>query len=154
MTDMPGWRRAFDAVERNVSPRVETLVHSEEFARMTAVIARSRRLAGNRANAIAARVWHLMNLPAGTNFRRLACRSVRWIERYGGCPCNSIAIPASRIRSRSIVQPFPSPMSVVERVRREVERNALRVRNGIRLAAGIRPPGVGHKPDTAKGTVR
>ena len=71
MTDMPGWRRAFDAVERNVSPRVETLVHSDEFARMTAVIARSRRLAGNRANAIAARVWHLMNLPAGTNFRRL-----------------------------------------------------------------------------------
>jgi polyhydroxyalkanoate synthase subunit PhaC len=52
------------------------------------------------------------------------------------------------------VQPFPSPISVVERVRREVERNALRVRNGIRLAAGIRPPGVGHKPDTAKGTVR
>ena len=71
MTDLPGWRRAFDAVERNVSPRVETLVHSDEFARMTAVIARSRRLAGNRANAIAARVWHLMNLPAGTNFRRL-----------------------------------------------------------------------------------
>jgi hypothetical protein len=71
MTDMPGWRRAFDAVERNVSPRVETLVHSDEFARMTAVIARSRRLAGNRANAIAARVWHLMNLPAGTDFQRL-----------------------------------------------------------------------------------
>jgi hypothetical protein len=71
MTDMPGWRRAFAAVERNVSPRVETLVHSDEFARMTAVIARSRRLAGNRANAIAARVWHLMNLPAGTDFRRL-----------------------------------------------------------------------------------
>ncbi len=42
---MPGWRRAFDAVERNVSPRVETHVHSDEFARMTAVIARNRRLA-------------------------------------------------------------------------------------------------------------
>ena len=37
-------------------------------------------------------------------------------------------------------------MTVVERVRREVERNALRVRNGIRLAAGIRPPGVGQTP--------
>jgi polyhydroxyalkanoate synthase len=37
-------------------------------------------------------------------------------------------------------------MSVVERVRREVERNALRVRNGIRLAAGISPPGVGGTP--------
>jgi polyhydroxyalkanoate synthase subunit PhaC len=59
-------------------------------------------------------------------------------------------------------------MSVVERVRREIERNALRVRNGIRLAAGITPPGVGQTPkdivwrkgrselwpDTAKGTVR
>jgi polyhydroxyalkanoate synthase len=44
------------------------------------------------------------------------------------------------------VQPFPSPISVVERVRREVERNALRVRNGIRLAAGIRLPGVGQAP--------
>ena len=33
------------------------------------------------------------------------------------------------------MQPFPSPMSVVERVHREAERNALRVRNGIRLAA-------------------
>jgi hypothetical protein len=31
---------------------------------MTAVIARNRRLTGNRVNAIAARVWHLMNLPA------------------------------------------------------------------------------------------
>ena len=70
MTDMPGWRRAFDAVERNVSPRVETLVHSEEFARMTAVIARSRRLAGNRVNAIATRFWHLMNLPASTDLKR------------------------------------------------------------------------------------
>jgi polyhydroxyalkanoate synthase len=37
-------------------------------------------------------------------------------------------------------------MSVVERVRCEVERNALRVRNGIRLAAGITPTGVGQTP--------
>jgi len=37
-------------------------------------------------------------------------------------------------------------MSVVERVRREIERNALRVRNGVRLAAGVSPPGVGQTP--------
>jgi hypothetical protein len=55
----------------NVSPRVETLVRSDEFARMTAVIACNRRLAGNRVNAIAARAWHLMNLPAGTDTQRL-----------------------------------------------------------------------------------
>ena len=71
MAEIPDWRRAFNAVERNVSPRVEALVHSDEFAQMTAVIARRRRLAGNRVNAIAALVWHLMNLPAGTDMQRL-----------------------------------------------------------------------------------
>jgi polyhydroxyalkanoate synthase len=44
------------------------------------------------------------------------------------------------------VQPVPTPTSVVDRVRREVERNGLRVRNGIRLAAGIRPAGIGQTP--------
>ena len=38
---------------------------------MTTVMARTRRVAGNRVNAIAARVWHLMNLPAGTDLQRL-----------------------------------------------------------------------------------
>jgi hypothetical protein len=38
---------------------------------MTAVVARNRRLAGSRANAIAARLWHLMNLPAGSDLQRL-----------------------------------------------------------------------------------
>jgi hypothetical protein len=71
MTDITGWRRAYNAVERNVSPRVETLVHSDEFAQMSALIARTRRLAGTRANAMAASVWHLMNLPASSDVQRL-----------------------------------------------------------------------------------
>jgi polyhydroxyalkanoate synthase len=40
----------------------------------------------------------------------------------------------------------PSPQTVLDRVRRDVERNALRSRNGIRLAAGIDRPGVGQTP--------
>ena len=71
MSDKPGWRRAFDAVERNVSPRVEALVHSDEFAQMTAVVARARGLAGRRVSGVTAGVWHLMNLPAGTDVQRL-----------------------------------------------------------------------------------
>ena len=39
----------------------------------------------------------------------------------------------------------PNPMSVLDTVRREVERNALRARNGIRLVAGISP--AGRRPD-------
>ena len=37
-------------------------------------------------------------------------------------------------------------VSVIDRVRREVERNALRARNGIRLAAGLSRPKLGTTP--------
>ena len=80
MTDTPSWRRAYNAVERNVSPRVETLVHSDEFAQMTALITRMRRLAGKRVNAITASAWHLMNLPASTDVARLR-RQVGELDR-------------------------------------------------------------------------
>ncbi len=38
---------------------------------------------------------------------------------------------------------LPSPQTVLDRVRRDVERNALRARNGIKLVAGVDRPGVG-----------
>jgi polyhydroxyalkanoate synthase subunit PhaC len=40
----------------------------------------------------------------------------------------------------------PSPQVVLDRVRRDVERNALRARNGIKLVAGVDRPGVGVTP--------
>jgi polyhydroxyalkanoate synthase subunit PhaC len=40
----------------------------------------------------------------------------------------------------------PSPQAVLDRVRRDVERNALRARNGIKLVAGVDRPGVGVTP--------
>jgi polyhydroxyalkanoate synthase len=40
----------------------------------------------------------------------------------------------------------PSPQVVLERVRRDVERNALRARNGIKLVSGVDRPGVGLTP--------
>jgi polyhydroxyalkanoate synthase len=40
----------------------------------------------------------------------------------------------------------PSPQTVLDRVRRDVERNALRARNGIRLVTGGDRPGVGQTP--------
>src|SRR3712207_9106169 len=41
---------------------------------------------------------------------------------------------------------MPSPQTLLERVRRDVERNALRARNGIKLVAGVDRPGVGQTP--------
>lgn len=40
----------------------------------------------------------------------------------------------------------PSPQTVLDRVRRDVERNAQRARNGIRMAAGVGRPAVGQTP--------
>jgi polyhydroxyalkanoate synthase subunit PhaC len=43
-------------------------------------------------------------------------------------------------------RPTLDPRTVVDRVRREVERNALRARNGIRLVSGMARPGIGCSP--------
>jgi polyhydroxyalkanoate synthase len=39
-----------------------------------------------------------------------------------------------------------NPVSALDRVRREIERNALRARNGIRVAAGVARPDLGQTP--------
>lgn len=41
---------------------------------------------------------------------------------------------------------IPEPAGIVERIRREVERNALRARNGIKMAAGLSAPRLGASP--------
>jgi hypothetical protein len=71
MNDKPVWRRAYDAVDSTVAPRVEALVHTSQFANTTAVFARARRRVGDQVNGFAARVWHLFNLPARTDIQRL-----------------------------------------------------------------------------------
>jgi hypothetical protein len=71
MTDQPSWRRAYDALECNVATQVKALVRSGEFSHTCATIACARRLVRNQVNGIAARLWHLINLPAGTDVQRL-----------------------------------------------------------------------------------
>ncbi len=71
MTDKPLWRQAYDAVERVVAPRAEELVRTEEFAHTTAWTAGARSALRNQINAISGGLWHLVNLPAGTDIQRL-----------------------------------------------------------------------------------
>lgn len=52
-------------------PRLEALVRTGEFAHATALVARTRRLVGKRVNDVSARIWHMANLPAGTDVQRL-----------------------------------------------------------------------------------
>lgn len=64
-------RKAYDAVEQTVAPPLAAVVRSTEFARAGALAARARRFVANRVNGGSRRLWHLANLPAGTDVQRL-----------------------------------------------------------------------------------
>ena len=67
----PLWRQAFDAAERAVAPRAEDLVRSEYFSLATALVRRAQNVAGQSVQGLSARLWHLVNLPAGSDISRL-----------------------------------------------------------------------------------
>ncbi len=71
MSEPPLWRQAFDAVERQVTPRAEELVRTEAFTVGAALTRRAVTLARGSARDLTARAWHLVNLPAGTDVSRL-----------------------------------------------------------------------------------
>ena len=71
MTEKPQWRKSYDAVERILAPSAEALVRSGEFAQLTGALFGVRRALSNGVKEVAARLWHLVNLPSGTDLQRL-----------------------------------------------------------------------------------
>lgn len=71
MNDVHPLRRIYDAVEAQITPRVESAVHSPEFAAAVTVVVRARAQVGRGIDSVNARLWHLINLPAGTDVKRL-----------------------------------------------------------------------------------
>ena len=67
----PTWRQGFDAVERQVSPRLESLVQSEQFAIAVGLAARVQRMFEGEMSRNTRRVLHRLNLPAGTDVTRI-----------------------------------------------------------------------------------
>ena len=76
----PLWRRAFDTVERGVAPHLERGVQSSGFADVVVLVQRTRRGLERRIERESRRYWHLLNLPAGTDVRRLR-RQVASLDR-------------------------------------------------------------------------
>jgi hypothetical protein len=74
------WRRAFDAVEREVGGRLEAGVQREGFTEVVVVAKRLQRAAGRRVEDITTKGLHLLNIPARRDVRRLATQLTR-IER-------------------------------------------------------------------------
>ena len=68
----PLWRRAIDAADTSVSPRLEELVRSEQFADTAAVVARLQGQLQRRTERVLRRGWHFWNLPAGSDVKRMS----------------------------------------------------------------------------------
>jgi len=64
-------RGLYDELERRITPPVETVVHSDEFAATMKIIGRTRSAIGGRIDAAGAAVLHAVNLPAGSDIRKL-----------------------------------------------------------------------------------
>jgi hypothetical protein len=65
------WRRAYDAVDKTVTPKAEEFVRTDTFAVGAALVQRTSALARGAARGLSARAWHLLNLPAGSDVSRL-----------------------------------------------------------------------------------
>ena len=150
----PLWRQVFDSAERAVAPRAERLVRTSSFALGVGLVRRAQSLAQSSARDLTARAWHLVNLPAGSDIGRLRApdrgtrpRGAATRPATGGRRRRKPApSPDPTTRRRTPMPTVPSPQAVLDRVRRDVERNALRARNGIKLVAGVDRPGVGQTP--------
>jgi hypothetical protein len=68
----PRWRQAFDALEEPLRKRAEELAGTEEFGRVLTVAFGAWTAITRNARGASATLLHLANLPAHTDFRRLA----------------------------------------------------------------------------------
>lgn len=68
---VPSLRDLYDAAEKRLTPTIEAVVHSEEFATTTAIVGMVRREAGKRIEGAGTALWHLVNIPAGSDVRKL-----------------------------------------------------------------------------------
>lgn len=67
----PLWLRAFTAVEGTVGPRIEEFVHGNKFSTAVVVVQKVKSGVSGVVERRTRGVWHLVNLPASTDVRKL-----------------------------------------------------------------------------------
>ena len=67
----PLWLRAFTAVGGALGPRVEEFVHGPKFSTAVVIVQKVQSGVSAAVERRTRRVWHLMNLPAGSDVRKL-----------------------------------------------------------------------------------
>jgi hypothetical protein len=67
----PMWRQAYDAVDSRVAPPLESAVQTKEFAHVLSLALRAQVEARRMVERRSRQLWHLVNLPAGSDLTRL-----------------------------------------------------------------------------------
>jgi len=67
----PVLRQVFDSVEREIAPRLEKLVRTEQFAIAAGLVNQLQRVVQQQAGRSTRRALHMLNLPAGTDVSRI-----------------------------------------------------------------------------------
>lgn len=70
--EAPVWRRTFDDAERNVGKRLEAVVQTPQFAETVVVVTQLEREMRRRFERVTRRVIHALNLPTGSDIKRLS----------------------------------------------------------------------------------
>jgi hypothetical protein len=79
--DQPLWLRAVVALERAVGQPVEAVVRSDTYFDLVSKTTRVRRKAVGVAEGVSRRCLHTLNLPAGTDIRRMRHQLARMERR-------------------------------------------------------------------------
>lgn len=76
----PLWRRAVDEFDAFATPVAASVVRSDAFVSSLAVLVRGRLAVGHRAGDLSRRLFHALNLPAGSDINRLLAQTAS-VER-------------------------------------------------------------------------
>ena len=68
---LPGPRDLYNRFEKVATPLADKLTRSKEFAQAVAFLADANKTIRDGLGELAARGWHAVNLPAGTDVKRL-----------------------------------------------------------------------------------
>ena len=80
-TGTPLWLTLVLRTERIVGSRVEDAVHSDAFFDLVAELNRVNGRLTGMVESVSKRIWHLVNLPAGTDIRRVREQLTRMERR-------------------------------------------------------------------------
>ncbi len=68
---LPGPRDLYNRFEKVATPLADEVTRSQEFAQAVALLASVNKTVRAGLGKVAARAWHAVNLPAGTDVQRL-----------------------------------------------------------------------------------